>query len=267
MSDNGRRDRTLPPFTSNESTTSSKSSKSSILRKKLQAEKLALELKIAERECEDEIKLLRAEAQQRAKLLELKKKAEGSRLEYQYEDAIAREERLSNNGDLNDIKELSELPIDSLHDRVSRLELNSAPNTQNITGDKQPDEQGKRVNSGGAAEEEIKPSKRETSESCGKREPAWWENRATGNPSVSNLDQLFEKMLPAFVKIVKPNIMKFSGNPLEYSKFKAAFKVEVDKRGVYDETEKLKFLLDAVEGGAKTCLAKFMPGSGKYEEA
>ena len=236
------------------------------MRKKLQAEKLALELKIAERECEDEIKLLRAEAQQRAKLLELKKKAEESRLEYQYEDAIAREERLSNNGDLND-KELSELPIDSLHDRVSRLELNSAPNTQNITGDKQPDEQGKRVNSGGAAEEEIKPSKRETSESCGKREPAWWENRATGNPSVSNLDQLFEKMLPAFVKIVKPNIMKFSGNPLEYSKFKAAFKVEVDKRGVYDETEKLKFLLDAVEGGAKTCLAKFMPGSDKYEEA
>ena len=84
---------------------------------------------------------------------------------------------------------------------------------------------------------------------------------------MSNLDQLFEKMLPAFVKIVKPNIMKFSGNPLEYSKFKAAFKVEVDKRGVYDETEKLKFLLDAVEGGAKTCLAKFMPGSDKYEEA
>ena len=154
MSDNGRRDRTLPLFTSNESTTSSKSSKSSILRKKLQAEKLAFELKIAERECEDEIKLLRAEAQQRAKLLELKMKAEESRLEYQYEDAIAREERLSNNGDLND-KELSELPIDSLHDRVLRLELNSAPNTQNITGDKQPDEQGKRVNSGGEQKRKL----------------------------------------------------------------------------------------------------------------
>ena len=50
----------------------------------------------------------------------------------------------------------------------------------------------------------------------------------------SKTDQLFEKILPAFVKIVKPNVQKFNGNPLEYSKFKAAFNVEVDKREVYD---------------------------------
>ena len=74
-------------------------------------------------------------------------------------------------------------------------------------------------------------------------------------------------MLPAFVKIVKPNVQEFNGNPLEYSKFKAAFSVEVDKKEVYDATEKLKFLLDSVEGSAKSCLAKFMPGSDKYEEA
>ena len=74
-------------------------------------------------------------------------------------------------------------------------------------------------------------------------------------------------MLPAFVKIVTPNVQKFNGNPLEYSKFKAAFNVEVDKREVYDATEKLKFLLDSVDGSAKSCLAKFMPGSNKYEEA
>ena len=36
----------------------------------------------------------------------------------------------------------------------------------------------------------------------------------------------------------------------EYFKFKAAFKVEVDEREVYDDIEKLKFLLDAVEGSA-----------------
>ena len=60
---------------------------------------------------------------------------------------------------------------------------------------------------------------------------------------------------------------KFNGNPLEYSKFKAAFNVEVDKREVYDATEKLKFLLDSEDGSAKSCLAKFMPGSNKYEEA
>ena len=47
---------------------------------------------------------------------------------------------------------------------------------------------------------------------------------------------------------------------------KAAFNVEVDKKEVYDATEKLKFLLDSVDGSAKSCLAKFMPGSDKYEE-
>ena len=52
-------------------------------------------------------------------------------------------------------------------------------------------------------------------------------------------------MLPAFIKIVKPSVPKFSKDPLEYSKFKAAFEVEVDKKEVYDATEKLKFLLDA----------------------
>jgi len=83
----------------------------------------------------------------------------------------------------------------------------------------------------------------------------------------SKIDQLFEKMLQAFFKIVKPNVPKFNGNPLEYSKFKAAFNVEVDKKEVYDATEKLKFLSDSVEGSAKTCLAKFMPGSHEYEEA
>ena len=55
-----------------ESASSSKSSKSSILRKKLQDEKLALELKIAELKCEEEIKLFRAEAERRAVVLELK---------------------------------------------------------------------------------------------------------------------------------------------------------------------------------------------------
>lgn len=53
---------------------------------------------------------------------------------------------------------------------------------------------------------------------------------------------------------------KFSKDPLEYLKFKAAFEVGVDKNEVYDATEKLKFLLDAVEGSAKSCLATFMPG-------
>ena len=48
-------------------------------------------------------------------------------------------------------------------------------------------------------------------------------------------------MLPAFIKIAKPSVPTFSGDRPEYSKFKAAFKVEVDKKEVYDATEKLKF--------------------------
>ena len=76
-----REDKTPRLFTPSESTTSSKRS---VLRKKLQAEKLALELKIAEQSFANEIECLRAEQQQRPKLLELQKKAEESRLEYEF---------------------------------------------------------------------------------------------------------------------------------------------------------------------------------------
>ena len=55
-------------FMPSESTTSSKRS---VLRKKLRAEKLALELKIAEQTFANEIECLVAEQQKRAKLLEL----------------------------------------------------------------------------------------------------------------------------------------------------------------------------------------------------
>ena len=41
----------------------------------------------------------------------------------------------------------------------------------------------------------------------------------------------------------------------------------MEKKEVYDATERLKFLLDSVEGSAKSCLAKFMPCSDKHEEA
>ena len=75
----------------------------------------------------------------------------------------------------------------------------------------------------------------------------------------SYVDQLLEKILPAFFQIVKPSVPKFNRNPLKYSKFKAAFKVEVDKKEVYDDR-------DAAEGSAKSCLSKFMPSSDKYKE-
>lgn len=76
---NWKRDQTLKIFPCSESTSMSKASKTSILRKKLQAEKLALKLKIATQKCEEKISLLRAKAKQRAKLLELRRRAEKTR--------------------------------------------------------------------------------------------------------------------------------------------------------------------------------------------
>lgn len=222
----------------------------------MEAEKLALEVKLAEQKFADEMECLRAERQQRAKILELKKKAEELRLEYEFEDAIAME-GMSNNSDVD--KELLKLPVDDMSDRVSRLDKNTA---ENDVVDKPP------IEPTNFTKPEL--AKDELSEPCEKSEHGQADMK-TGpkNPSVeaSNIDKLLEKMLPAFVKIVRPSVQKFNGNPLEFSKFKAAFKVEVDSKEVYDATEKLKFLLDSVEGSAKSCLAKFMPGSDRYEEA
>ena len=59
--------------------------------------------------------------------MELQKKAEESRLEYEFEDAIAQEEGMSNKGDTDE--ELNELPLDGVNDRVSRLDLGITENT------------------------------------------------------------------------------------------------------------------------------------------
>ena len=122
-------------FPSSESTSASKASKSSILRKNLQVEKLALELKTAKQKCEEEIRLRRSEAERRAELLELKRRAEETKFEVAYEDALAIED--SNHEDIDDIN-LARLPVDNVEDRVSRLHLNSTSNTQTVVNDKYP---------------------------------------------------------------------------------------------------------------------------------
>ena len=190
--------------------------------------------------------------------MELQKKAEESRLEYEFEDAITQEEGMSNEGDIDE--ELNKLPLDGVNDQEI---------TENTVVEKPHIKEIKSIKPVVVTEVSSEPRKKETCESSITKGQADFKTSATGNPSVqtSKIDQLFEKMLPAFVKIVKPNVQKLNGNPLEYSKFKAAFNVEVDKKEVYDATEKLKFLLDSVEGSAKSCLAKFMPGSDKYKEA
>ena len=100
--------------------------------KKLQAEKPALELKIAEDNCEEEIKL-RVEAERRATELALRKRAEELKLECEYEGALSKEDFGSDNENIID-EELRKLPLDSVNDRVFRLGVDSAPNAQ-ITED------------------------------------------------------------------------------------------------------------------------------------
>jgi len=235
----GQGDKTPKSFSLDDSTVSSKSS---IVKKKLRAEKLALELKIAEQQCEDEIRLIRVEALQRKKLLEIKKRAEESKLEYEYEDAMAQEDCLSNNSP-RDKKVFSELPIDGVKDRVARLDPSFAPDTKKSVADDQLVGNVTDADYGAKVETTV-PTKTVICEPRRSGLPVVGDNCATGTPSASSskLDQLFEKILPAFVKIVKPSVPKFNGNPLEYSKFKAAFKVEVDKKEVYNDTGKLKFL-------------------------
>ena len=106
------------------------------MRKKLQAEKLALELKIAEERCEEEIKLYRVEAERRATVLALRMRIEEMKLECEYEEALAKEDCGSDNENIID-EELSKLSFDSVNDRESRLGVNSALNTQNTEGGEQ----------------------------------------------------------------------------------------------------------------------------------
>ena len=170
---------------------------------------------------------------------------------------------MSNKGDSDE--ELNKVPLDSVNDRVSRSDLEI---TENNVVDRLHIEEIKSTKPEVVTEVSSEPREKEACESSIAQGEAELKTSATGDPIVqtSKIDELFEKMLPAFVKIVKPNVQKFNGNSLEYSKFKAAFNVEVDKKEVYDTTEKLKFLLDSVEGSAKSCLVKFMPGSDEYEE-
>ena len=58
--------------------------------------------------------------------MELQRKAEESRLEYEFEDAIAHEEGMPSKGNIDE--ELNELPLDDVNDRVSRLDLEITEN-------------------------------------------------------------------------------------------------------------------------------------------
>ena len=168
----------------------------------MEADKLALEVKLAEQKFADEIECLRAEQQQRAEILELKKKAEELRLEYEFEDAIAQEEGMSNNDEVD--KELNELPVHDMSDRGPRLDKNTA---ENDVVDNPPIEPTKFTKPELAKHELSEPRKDEKSES------GQADSKVSANPSVqsSNIDKLLEKMLPAFAKIVKPSVQKFNG--------------------------------------------------------
>ena len=144
-----------------------------------------------------------------------------------HEDALAIEG--SNHGDIDD-KDLAGLPVDGVENRFSRLHLKSASNTQTVVDDKR--SVGKESSTVPGVEEgddigEIKPNvKPETRKPRGGN--TMCNLPATVNPGEPQvkLDQFFQKIISVFTEIFKPSVPKFSGDPLEYSRFKTAFKVE-----------------------------------------
>ena len=104
--------------------------------------------------------------------------------------------------------------------RVSRLHLRSASNSQTVVDDKRSLGKESLILPGveeGDDNGEIKPTvKPETRKPRGENTmcnpPA---TVSPGGPQVK-LDRFFEKIPPAFTKIVKPSVPKFSGDPLEY---------------------------------------------------
>ena len=181
------------------------------------------------------------------------------KLDCQYEEALAIEDCGSENENIID-KERRKLPFDSVNDRIFRLGVNSTLNTQNTVV-------GKQI----ASMLHLTNPKELTGQNKVEKVKLRDEQKLPHTQTIpqgshpSQLTPLVSCL--RFEKIVKPNVPRFNGNPLEYSKFRAAFKVEVDEKEFYDATEKLKFLLDALDGGAKSCLAKFMPGLDRYQDA
>ena len=114
----------------------------------------------------------------------------------------------------------------AIEGRVSRLHLRSASNSQTVVHDKR--SLGKESLTVPGVEEgddngEIKPNvKPETRKPRGENTmcnpPA---TVSPGGPQVK-LDRFFEKMPPAFTKIVKPRVPKFSGDPLEYGEVQSS---------------------------------------------
>ena len=108
--------------------------------------------------------------------MELQKKAEESRLEYEFEDAIAQEEGMSNKGDIDE--EFNELPLDGVNDWVSRLNLRI---TENTVVEKP---EIKSTIPEVVTEVSSQPCKKETCESSIAKGQAELKTSATGNPSV-----------------------------------------------------------------------------------
>ena len=119
-----------------------------------------------------------------------------------YEDAFVIED--SNQRD-NDDKDLAGLPVDSVEDRISSVHLNSASNTQTVIGDKCPFGKEWQCHDNGEIKPNVKPETRKP-----RGENTLCSSPATVSPGESQvkLDQFFEKMLLAFIKIVKPSVPK-----------------------------------------------------------
>ena len=96
----------------------------------------------------------------RSKAFGTSKKGEESRLEYDFEDAIAQEEGMLNKGDIDE--ELNKLPLNGVNDRVSRLDPEI---TENTVVEKPHIEEIKSIEPEVVTEVSSEPRKKETCES------------------------------------------------------------------------------------------------------
>ena len=130
---------------------------------------------------------MQAEQQQPAKLLELQKKAQESRLEYEFEDAIAQEEGMLSKGDGDE--ELNKLPLESVNNWVSHLDQEI---TENTVVDKPHIEGVKSTKPEVVTEVSSDPREKETCELSIAKGQAELKTSATGDPSmqISKMDCL-----------------------------------------------------------------------------
>ena len=238
-----------------------------------------------QRRVQEDLERAQIQAEYRNKWRELRQKAQESQLEYEHalkeDECMCEEENASRRDELAEL-----LGSETLEDRVKRLGEDKPTNVEQdilVSNSQQPPDRHNILQTaqlGASLSDQGHTSQvrdivgaSKTVHNPGHGDSHTVENTESNplQPSVQQraplTEQLLERMLPTLIKMERPKLPGFDGNPVDYARFKACVKVEIERKGVYDNVEKLNFLLDAVTGSAKSCLKRFIPGSERYDEA